>query len=127
MPVEYEDGGWDRGNRGGYGRGRPRGRGRGGFRGRGRGGYNGPHMDMQQDGGYNYEPHPQGNHYNHYPYRPPNQQNHYLFSNLLFVLTTVSITQVVAAGGEAVEEVAATDQTDQMDRSRRLHKTMFPS
>ncbi|KAL5847885.1 hypothetical protein ACOSQ3_011409 [Xanthoceras sorbifolium] len=58
MPVEYEDGGWDRNNRG-YGRGRNRGRGRS-FRGRGRGGYNGPHMDMQQDGGYNYEVYGQG-------------------------------------------------------------------
>ncbi|XP_065881170.1 uncharacterized protein [Euphorbia lathyris] len=55
--AEYEDGGWDRSR--GYGRGRGRGRGRG-FRGRGRGGYNGPHADMQQDGGYNYDAPAQG-------------------------------------------------------------------
>ncbi|KAF2297973.1 hypothetical protein GH714_006802 [Hevea brasiliensis] len=55
--IVYEDGGWDR-NRGHF-RGRGRGRGRS-FRGRGRGGYNGPHADMQQDGGYNYDAPAQG-------------------------------------------------------------------
>ncbi|XP_061350162.1 uncharacterized protein LOC133295351 [Gastrolobium bilobum] len=51
ISAEYEDGGWEQ--NGGNARGRGgRGRGRG-FRGRGRGGYNGPHVDMQQDGGYN--------------------------------------------------------------------------
>nr|KYP44772.1 Alba-like protein C9orf23 [Cajanus cajan] len=50
ISADYDDGGWDRSR--GNARGRGRGRGRG-FRGRGRGGYNGPHVDMQQDGGYN--------------------------------------------------------------------------
>lgn len=53
VPVEYEDGGWDRNNRG-YARGRGRGRGRS-FRGRGRGGYNGPYVDGKQDGNFNNE------------------------------------------------------------------------
>ncbi|KAJ0086894.1 hypothetical protein Patl1_09489 [Pistacia atlantica] len=54
VPVEYEDGVWDRNNRG-YARGRNRGRGRS-FRGRGRGGYNGPYVDGKQDGYYNEAP-----------------------------------------------------------------------
>ncbi|XP_044474463.1 ribonuclease P protein subunit p25-like protein [Mangifera indica] len=54
VPVEYEDGGWDRNNRG-YARGRGRGRGRS-FRGRGRGGYNGPYVD----GNFNNEAPAQG-------------------------------------------------------------------
>ncbi|KAJ8762300.1 hypothetical protein K2173_007457 [Erythroxylum novogranatense] len=53
-PAEYDDGAWDRNRGGARGRGRGRGRVRS-FRGRGRGGYYGPYVDMQQDGGYNYE------------------------------------------------------------------------